>query len=206
MMKNKLNFKSLILSVVAATAIFSAPASQAGLEPFIGEVMWVGFNFCPRGYAEADGQLLAISSNTALFSLLGTTYGGDGRTNFALPDLRGRSSVHVGLGPGLSQISDGEMGGRDFVSLAVNQLPSHTHAATLQGTSTSGNVDSPEGALHASKSRSGVYNNTAVVNANMSPSSISIANTGSNQPIAIRSPFLAMRACVALTGIFPSRN
>ncbi len=201
----KTNFKALVFSVAAATAIFSAPESQAGLDPFLGEIVWVGFSFCPVGYAEANGQLLSIAQNSALFSLLGVTYGGDGRNNFALPDLRGRSPVNAGTGPGLSSINYGEMGGNEYVSLAVNQLPSHTHAATLRGTTTSGNVDSPEGAVLANKSRSGIYSNSAVANTNMGSSSITIASTGSNQPVAIRSPYLAMRACIAVQGIYPSR-
>lgn len=205
-MNKKTNFKSFMLSAIVATAIFSAPSSQAGPEPYIGEIIWVGFSFCPQGFIESNGQLLAISSNTALFSLLGTQYGGNGTTNFALPDLRGRSPVHVGQGTGLSNITQGQQGGNETVALNINQMPAHSHAAILHGTTTNGNVDSPAGALQANASRTGIYNNTAAANADMSVSSITVANTGNNQPVGIRSPFLGIRACIALTGVFPPRN
>lgn len=205
-MNKKTNLKSLMLSAVAATAIFSAPPSQAGVDPFVGEIIWVGFTYCPQQFAEANGQLLAISSNTALFSLLGTQYGGNGTTNFALPDLRGRSPVHVGQGTGLSNIIQGQQGGKETTALNIDQMPAHSHAAILHGTTTNGNVDSPAGALQANASRAGIYNNTAAANADMSASSITVANSGNNQLVEIRSPFLGIRACIALTGIFPSRN
>lgn len=205
-MNKKSNVKSLLLSAIAATTIFSAPSSQAGPEPYIGEIIWVGFSFCPRDFTEANGQLLTISSNTALFSLLGTQYGGNGTTNFALPDLRGRSPVHAGQGTGLSNIIQGQQGGNESTTLNVNQMPAHSHAAILHGTTTNGNVDSPTGALQANASRSGIYNSTATANTEMSASSITVTNTGNNQPVGIRSPFLGIRACIALAGVFPPRN
>ncbi|MEX1309383.1 MAG: tail fiber protein, partial [Candidatus Sulfomarinibacteraceae bacterium] len=104
--------------------------------PFIGQIQLFGFNFPPRGWAFCEGQLLAISSNTALFSLLGTTFGGDGRTTFGLPDLRGRSAVGVGNGPGLSSVSWGQRSGAENVTLNVNTLPSHTHSAAVTGLTT----------------------------------------------------------------------
>ncbi len=100
------------------------------MDPFIGQIMMFGGNFAPRGWALCDGQLLAISSNTALFSIIGTTYGGDGRTTFALPDLRGRASIHPGNGPGLSAYRLGERGGVEDVTLSSRQIPSHNHAVS----------------------------------------------------------------------------
>ncbi|MCB0630228.1 MAG: phage tail protein, partial [Lewinella sp.] len=111
------------------------------MEPFLGQIQPFGFNFPPRGWAFCDGQLLAISSNTALFSLLGTMYGGDGRTTFALPDLRGRSIVHIGTGPGLSHITQGEKGGRENVTLTTANMPSHNHA--VRATTDDGTLDEP---------------------------------------------------------------
>src|SRR3712207_3315813 len=96
-------------------------------EPFIGEIRMVGFNFAPRGWATCDGQLLSIAQNTALFSLLGTTYGGNGQTTFALPDLRGRAALHQGQGPGLTNRVIGEASGTETVTLTTNQMPSHSH-------------------------------------------------------------------------------
>ena len=99
-------------------------------EPFIGQIMMVGFNFPPRGWAQCNGQLLPISSHTALFSLLGTTFGGDGRTSFGLPDLRGRIAKHIGQGPGLANVTWGQRGGRENVTLTIANMPSHTHTVT----------------------------------------------------------------------------
>jgi microcystin-dependent protein len=104
------------------------PGTAFAQEPFIGEIRWVGFNFAPRGWATCDGQLLSISQNTALFSLLGTTYGGNGQTTFALPDMRGRAPVHPGQGPGLSLRDLGEVGGTETVTLTVSEMPLHSHA------------------------------------------------------------------------------
>ena len=103
------------------------------MEPFIGQIQAFGFNFALRGWAKCDGQLLPISSNSALFSLLGTIYGGDGRTNFALPDLRGRMAIHEGSGPGLTKRALGSKGGVESVALSVNQMPAHSHRVIAEG-------------------------------------------------------------------------
>src|SRR5210317_1716351 len=116
---------------------------------YIGEIRMVGFNFPPRNWALCDGQLLPISSNTALFSLLGTTYGGDGRTTFALPDLRGRAPIHVGQGPDLTNKTLGQKGGVETVLLTVNQLPSYTHTVQINADSTVATSDKPQDALLA---------------------------------------------------------
>ena len=105
--------------------------SRSQTEPYLGEIRWVGFNFAPRGWAKCDGQLLPINLNTGLFSLLGTTYGGDGRTTFALPDVRGRSMIHYGTGPGLPPFIIGTKGGADRTTLTIDQIPSHTHSVSV---------------------------------------------------------------------------
>lgn len=197
--------KSIVFSTIAASTLVASTQTQAGQDTFLGEIMWVGYSFCPRGYANADGQLLPIAQYSALFSLYGTSYGGDGRTTFALPDLRGRSPVHLGSGPGLTPIRLGQKGGAEKVTLNVNEIPSHSHSATLHATSNSGDVDSPSAAIQASARRSGVYSNGAT-NTDMNASSISVSNAGGNQPHENRSPYLSLRACVALVGIYPSRN
>jgi microcystin-dependent protein len=118
------------LALVAA-ALTLAPAAAQAQEPFIGEIRWVAFNFAPKGWATCDGQILAISQNTALFSLLGTTYGGNGQTTFALPDFRGRTIVHPGQGPGLSNRDMGEQGGAESHTLTIAEMPAHSHGGGL---------------------------------------------------------------------------
>jgi microcystin-dependent protein len=166
-------------------------------EPFIGEIKFVGFNFAPNGWALCDGQLLPISQNTALFSLLGTQFGGNGQTTFALPDLRGRVPVHQGNGPGLTPRSIGEVGGQESVALGVAQLPPHSHGAYAASGDQS--TDRPGGAVPA---RGGVYS-TASPDAQLSPQAI--GPTGGGQPFATQPPFLVGTFIIALVGIYPSR-
>ena len=185
--------------------------------PFIGQIQIFGFNFPPRGWALCDGQLLAISSNTALFSLLGTTFGGDGRTTFALPDLRGRSAVHVGSGPGLSTITWGQRSGAENVTLTVPTMPSHNHLATVSGLATSVKASSddadgtsPAGALLGTTGED-VYSSGAA-DSTLNPASaetqgtVAVQNNGGNQPFSIRNPYLGIYHSIALQGIFPSRS
>ena len=173
----------------------------------------VGFNFAPRGWAHCNGQLLPIAQHSALFSLLGTTYGGDGRTTFALPDLRGRSAVHFGTGPGLTTIRVGERGGAEFQTLTTAQMPSHSHSATtsatLNGINTRGDNASPAGNALASKSRTNIYSATApnvAMAAGSVTASTTINNAGGNQRFSIRDPFLGINHVIALVGLFPSRS
>ena len=131
-------------------------------DPFIGQIMPVGFGFPPRGWALCEGQLLSISQNTALFSLLGTTYGGDGRTTFGLPDLRGRSMVSPGTGPGLPQIRWGEKGGAASHTLTAAQMPAHTHTFAPPGSSSAASTDTPTGNYPAVALRSRLRRNIIV--------------------------------------------
>lgn len=156
-------------------------------DPFLGQILMVGFGFAPRGWAHCDGQLLPISQNQALFSLLGTTYGGDGRTTFALPDLRGRSALHVGRGPGLSDVRWGEKGGAESVMLTSTQIPSHTHA--VPEVQVRGNGSGAVG-LAAGGDRG-----TAAT-----------APTGGSQAHNNMPPYLGLYHVIALSGIFPSRS
>lgn len=171
-------------------------------EPLLGEIKLFAGNFAPRGWALCDGQLLSISQNTALFSLLGTTYGGDGRTTFALPDLRGRVPIHAGNGPGLSSKSLGELSGTETNVLSISNLPSHSH--TINAVSEDGNESSPAGNLPAGtklldKEYSGA-SATATMNASM------VGNTGGNQAVNNMQPYLTVNYIIALQGIYPSRN
>lgn len=172
------------------------------MEPFIAEVRIFAGNFAPRGWAFCDGQLLPISQNTALFSLIGTTYGGDGRTSFGLPDLRGRAPIGPRHGAGLSNYVVGQKGGAEHVTLTTNQIPAHNHrikAVTTGGTSTT----PTDHLLGDSAAFDNEFSN-APANTNMSADMV--ANTGGNQSHENRQPFLAINYIIALQGAFPSRS
>ncbi len=168
--------------------------------PFIGEVAWVPYNFAPRGWAFCDGQLLAIGSNAALFSLLGTTYGGDGRTTFALPDVRSRTIMHEGQGPGLTQRRLGDRAGTEAVTLTEAEMPAHSHdqSASSGGATTS----DPSGNALASTGRTRIYADAPNVGMN----SGNIASSGGGQPHNNMQPYTVLNCIIALQGIFPPRN
>jgi len=172
-------------------------------EPFIGQIIMSGFNFAPRGYATCDGQLLSIAQNTALFSLLGTQFGGDGRVTFGLPDLRGRVPVHQGQGPGLTNRVMGEESGQETHTLISTEMPMHNHLFST--TNVSGALGTPNGNFLAASSDSNValYRPTADGSA-LNPQSIGLA--GGNQPHNNMQPYLVINFSIALEGIFPSRN
>jgi microcystin-dependent protein len=178
-------------------------------EPFIGQIVLFPYNFAPRGWAFCNGQLLSIAQNTALFSLLGTTYGGDGRTTFALPDLRGRVPISAGQGPGLSDYSLGETGGAEDVTLITSEMPSHNHTAQVQlkGSNANASTDLPSGAVLARSARGNIYAAAAsLVDMSSSSAASTIGAAGGSQPHENRQPFLTLNYCIALEGIFPSRN
>ncbi len=162
--------------------------------PFLAEIRIVSFNYAPRGWAECNGQLLPINQNQALFSLLGTTYGGDGRVNFALPDLRGRVAMHTG-----ASFTQGQVGGETAHTLTTAELPTHTHPVTaLTGAAT---TNAPAG------NRLAVQDNLYAPPANLvtlEPSAVT--SIGGSQPHENRQPYLAVKFCIALIGIFPSTN
>ncbi len=164
-------------------------------DPFLSEIQIFAFNFAPRGWAQCSGQLLPINQNQALFALLGTTYGGNGQTTFALPDLRGRVPFHIGNG-----FDQGQQDGSESHTLTTLEIPSHTHIAVAS--SASANQSSPVGNTWASNAAAPPFKNTN--NATMNAAAIGI--TGGNQPHENRMPYLVMNYCIALQGIFPSRN
>ena len=167
-------------------------------EPFLGEIMIFGGNFPPRGWAACEGQLLSISQNTALFSLLGTTYGGDGRVTFGLPDLRARVPIHQGQGPGLSDRGLGEQLGSDTVTLMTPEMPAHVHSAS--GGPEDGSSSSPATAILGTTPAA--YSDSS--NATAPAGSVSVA--GGGQPHENRQPYLTLNYVIALEGIFPSRS
>lgn len=167
-------------------------------QPFVGEIKMFAGNFAPRSYAFCDGQLLAISQNDALFSLLGTIYGGDGRTTFGLPDLRGRTPIHYGSGPGLTPRQIGNSGGSERVALTTNQLPSHNHGGAV-GADDSANATSPGGNTLANTST------PAYVPGGLQAMNPTTAN-GAGQQHDNMMPFQAIHFIIALFGVYPSRN
>jgi microcystin-dependent protein len=172
-------------------------------EPFLGEIRMVAFNFAPSGWALCNGQFLSISSNTALFALLGTFYGGNGTTTFALPNLQSRVAVHQGQGPGLSPYVIGQTGGVENVTLLASQMPVHSHS--VNAVSTGGNAASPAGALPAVES-TGTSLDYSSAAANTTMNTTMIGNAGSGTPFQNIQPYLCVNFVIALQGIFPSRN
>ncbi len=180
------------------------------MDPFVGEIRAVGFNFAPRGWALCAGQLLPISQNTALYSLLGTQYGGDGRSTFGLPDLRGRAVVHPGQGPGLSGYTQGEMTGTENVTLLPPELPAHTHGTTagtrVGASSTPGTQPSPANSFLANSGsvyQYGEESDGTVMAPNMVTGMSGTA--GSSTPHSNMMPYLVTNYIIALQGIFPQR-
>jgi len=214
------------MAMVLAMAMREPPQA---VDQFIGQIAWVPWGFAPRGWTECDGQIMSIAQNTALFSLLGTTYGGNGVTTFALPDLRGRVSIHVGQGPGLSGYDLGQVGGTEYHTLTVNQMPAHNHtmashthsipplALGLMGSSGKADSPGPIGKVLATSLGGDLYGNGPVDGA-LGPSGNTTASTtgasdvtstgiaGSSQPFNNVQPYNTLRCIIALEGVYPSRN
>lgn len=195
-------------------------------EPFLGAILAFGFTFNPRGWQTCSGQLISIAQNTALFSLLGTTYGGNGQTTFALPDLRGRSMVGVGNGPGLTPIVYGQVGGTETTTLTINNMPQHNHqlvpgvnagqvnlaltANAATGGAIANDTDNGTNSFAAGGSTPNIYSEpgtgTTKIGGITSTISGSTSIVGGSQAFSIRDPYLGINLCIAMEGIFPSRN
>ncbi len=171
------------------------------VDNYVGEIRTTGFNFAPQGWALCDGQLMSISQNTALFSLLGTMYGGNGQTTFALPNLQGQAAIAFGQGPGLSSYAQGEMDGVESVTLLTSEMPAHSHQVNAENDI--GDQPGPANNFWAeSANRNNEYSTTA--NTTMNPQAIGVV--GGSQPHENRQPFLVVNFIIALTGIYPSRQ
>ncbi len=184
------------------------------MEGFIGEVRIFAGNFAPRSWAFCEGQLLAISQNSALFSILGTTFGGDGRTTFGLPDLRGRVPVGAGHGPGLSDYRLGAKGGRYQATLTTNELPSHQHSASLKFFAAVGDTANPNNAYFSGVGPVGgggaynsfSFNNDTASNSSFAPDTFYAGNVGGSQATQLMQPYIAIYYIIALFGTYPSRS
>lgn len=174
-------------------------------QPFIAEIKMFAGNFAPRNYAFCSGQLIAIAQNTALFSLVGTTYGGNGQTTFALPNLQGRVPMHPGNGPGLSPRTLGEQGGTETVTLLTTQIPAHNHPATVVSNASSGPATDtvPNGNFLAEGNN---YSSSSNAQMNANAVQVNVGINGGSQPHQNMQPYLCVNFIIALFGIFPSRN
>ena len=172
-------------------------------DPFVAEIRIFPFNFAPRGWAFCDGQILPISQNTALFSLLGTTYGGNGQTTFALPNLQGKSAMHPGQGPGLSLHDLGETGGSETVTLLTSEIPAHSH--TLRANNSDGTLPVPTNNVSSGPGadRDLFWYKNGTPNPQMNATALNV--TGGNLPHNNLMPYLTMNFCIALQGVFPPR-
>tara|TARA_R110001583_G_C5658391_1_gene409418 strand:- start:1470 stop:2069 length:600 start_codon:yes stop_codon:yes gene_type:complete len=194
--------KILVIFTAVLSITCGSKLAFAGSDPFIGEVRFVGFSFAPRGWAQCNGQILAINSNEALFSILGTTYGGDGRTTFALPDMRGRTPVHEGSAPGLTPYRLGQKTGTEQTLLSTTQLPSHSHVANASRQSAR-TTDATNGALARTRSNLKIYDNSAP---NHTLKNTTVGSSGTGQGMNNMQPYNTMNCIIALTGIYPSRS
>jgi len=172
------------------------------MDPFVAEIRIFPFNFAPKGWAFCDGQILPLSQNTALFSLLGTTYGGDGKSNFALPNMQENAPMHPGQGPGLSLHDLGETGGSETVSLLESEIPSHTHLLRVNSSSADQPVPNPNRSL--ARSTGGFAWNPTFTQALMSDNAL--APAGGDQPHNNMQPYLTLSFCIALQGVYPPRT
>lgn len=201
-----MNMRNVLLAALGGAGALAGASPAMAQDYYLGQIITVANNFCPYGTMEAAGTILSIQQNTALFSLYGTTYGGNGTTNFALPDLRGRAPNGEGQGPGLNPYMQGEVAGMPSTTLTVVNLPSHTHTGVMRAAAVAPNSDNPSNAVFADfAAGQSVYNNNTATNVNMAFGTAVFTPTGQNLPVPTLSPYLVLRYCVVMQGMFPSR-
>lgn len=205
MFKHKFTLSLGFFASASLVGLFAAPSAVADPDPLLGDIMPVAFNFCPRGWANADGQLLAINSNQSLYSLYGTMYGGDGRTTFALPDLRSRTPIHNGSTGG-SIFAQGARSGTEWTFMSSVNMPNHTHRAGIKTLSGKPNTNTPLGASFSVRDENAYREGNDPSQRYMNLSTVAVENIGGGQAQNNMQPYLVIRYCVATTGTFPSRN
>lgn len=201
-----MTWKSFVASAaLASSALAVSTPAHAGFEPYVGDIVAYGFNFCPVGWFSASGQILPISQYEVLYALIGTTYGGDGQTTFALPDMRGRAVVGDGSSPFGTYVL-GQKFGSEFGTVTTATMPAHTHTATLSAVPTNGNSNVPTGNSLArdDEAQNRLYSAGTPAN-NMNAGDVVIGSAGGSQPIDLVSPYLTMNYCIAVEGVFPPR-
>lgn len=197
---------ALALAAGGSSFAYTAPASADAASPYVGEIMQVGFTFCPRGWMAAQGQILSIAQNTALFSLLGTNYGGNGQTTFALPNFAGRTANLDGQGPGLSPYVLGEQAGAPSTTLTIANMARHDHRAAIQTANAAANSTSANGNALAYSANNSYVSGTVPSGNLMAPGIADSGIAGQSQPVSNRPPYIALNWCIAVEGVFPARN
>lgn len=197
-----MKIKSLLFTVLISLTSLTSFSQEC----MIGEVRMFAGNFAPRGWALCDGELLSVNDNSALFSILGTIYGGDGRTTFGLPDLRGRSAVHPGRGPGLSNINLGSKNGTEYLTLSTNNLPPHSHTGYIKIADSKGDSYYSNNGYIADSSTVGYQQYTGSHVGSKTIQGVQTNNTGGGQQIYKRSPYVGVNYIICLIGTYPSRN
>ena len=201
-----MNMKKILLGAAGGLAAMLAATPSLAQKILLGQIVETPYNYCPVNFLPANGQILPIAQNTALYSLLGTTYGGNGQTTFALPDLRGRAGIHLGQGPGLPSYVLGEIGGTETTTLTLSQLPSHSHVGNLIGTSAGPDSEKVKKSAPATfpPGTEGQYNRTVPPTVAMAAGAVTTDPAGGGQPFSNRDPYLTMNYCIAVAGIFPA--
>jgi microcystin-dependent protein len=199
-------WQRIIVPAALGAVLASATPAQAGFEPYIGDIVPYAFNFCPVGWVPADGRLLSIAQNTPLFALIGTIYGGDGVSTFAVPDLRGRVAVGDGSATFGTFVLGQRFGSEQF-SVTIDSMPAHTHTATQRAVPDEGNSTNPTGnSLARDDSVTNRLYSTSQAQNNMNGGDVIVGSAGSGAPVTLTDPALAMNYCIANEGVFPPRS
>ena len=201
-----MNYSKCLAAIAGGAAMLAAAQPAKAQDFYIGQILLVGFAYCPQNTLEASGQILSIQQNSALFALFGVQYGGNGSTTFALPDLQGRAALHTGQGPGLQNYAQGQVGGAETAAITATQMPAHAHTGRIRATTQTASSDDPTGAILADfPTGTPVYTNGTTPNVDMAPNTVITDPAGGGQPVGIRGPYLTLRYCVVTNGIFPPR-